>query len=271
MKPSATEKPRAKVPSVAPEKPAPEPASTPPHPSIPLNRRQRLEKAIADNPADVASYVALAELWTGEGRHSEAERILTRALAASGGDLKVRELLENAQIRRARAQLAIAENRAVTFKTAEAAELAAKLRADLNRLELEVFDARCQRYPEEPGLKYELGVRLKRAGNYTEAINYLTQGQADPRHRAAATLELGECFQQLRQYTKALEHYVTAAGSAEEDPERRKLALYRAGVLAHGLKDAASAVKYLSQLVEMDAQYKDAADRLDKARQIGHK
>jgi tetratricopeptide (TPR) repeat protein len=250
----------------------PPPLSAPEAPAtIPLNRRQRLEKAIVDNPADIPSYVALAELWTTEGRHAEAEKVLARALAASGGDLKVRELLENAQIRRARAQLAIADNRAATFKTAEAAELAAKLRSDLNRLELEVFDARCQRYPGDHGLKYELGVRLKRAGNHTEAINYLTQGQADPPHRAAATLELGECYQHLRQYAKALESYASAAELAEEDPERKKLALYRAGVLAQGLRDQAGAVKYLTELAEMDPGYKDAAGRLDKARQIGHK
>ena len=47
--------------------------------------------------------------------------------------------------------------------------------------------------------------------------------------------------------------------------------LYRAGVLAHGLKDAATAVRHLAELVKIDPEFRDAAARLDKSRRIGHK
>jgi tetratricopeptide (TPR) repeat protein len=239
--------------------------------TIRLNPRQKLEKAISDNPTHIPSYLALAELHTNEGRYPDAVKVLTRALAQSDDDLKIRELLEMAQIRRGRAQLIAAEKKAVSLQTPQATEGVKKLRSELNQLELEIYQSRCQRHPEDTGLKYELGVRLKRTGNYSEAVGYLSQAQADPKHQAAATLELGECYQQMRQYTKALECYAGAADHAEEDSERKKLALYRAGVLAHGLKEAATAVRHLTELVKIDPDFRDAAARLDKSRRIGHK
>jgi hypothetical protein len=46
------------------------------------------------------------------------------------------------------------------------------------------------------------------------------------------------------------------------------LALYRGGVLAAALKKFENAEKYLTELVEKVPDYKDAAARLDKVRQI---
>ena len=40
--------------------------------------------------------------------------------------------------------------------------------------------------------------------------------------------------------------------------------MYRAGVLATGLKDPLRAKKWLSKLVELDPGYRDASERLDK-------
>ena len=58
----------------------------------------------------------------------------------------------------------------------------------------------------------------------------------------------------------------SAAVAASEDaqPETKKLALYRAGVLALELNDRERAEKYLTQLAAMDFGYRDVAERLDK-------
>jgi hypothetical protein len=46
--------------------------------------------------------------------------------------------------------------------------------------------------------------------------------------------------------------------------DTRKLAFYRAGVLAAELGDRDKAEKYLTQLAGIDFGYRDVADRLDK-------
>jgi len=81
----------------------------------------------------------------------------------------------------------------------------------------------------------------------------------------AVSLELGECFQKIKQYQLAMTNYQTAVELVtEREPELRKRALYRAGVLATGLGDVDNARKYLSILAGLDFGYRDVAQRLDK-------
>ena len=79
------------------------------------------------------------------------------------------------------------------------------------------------------------------------------------------SLELGECFQKIKQYQLAMQNYQTAVETlTDREMELRKRALYRAGVLASGLDDVDSARKYLSMLAGLDFGYRDVAQRLDK-------
>ena len=75
-------------------------------------------------------------------------------------------------------------------------------------------------------------------------------------------------MQQLKQYAKALECYVRAAEASGEDADCRKLAHYRAGVLATGMRDLDGAEGHFLKLAELDPAYKDVSDRLDKVRRI---
>ncbi|MCK4684393.1 MAG: hypothetical protein KAT44_05500, partial [Pirellulales bacterium] len=68
-----------------------------------------------------------------------------------------------------------------------------------------------------------------------------------------------------KQYPLAMRNYQTAVESLEDrEVELRKRALYRAGVLAAALKDKDGAVKFLSNLAEIDFGYRDVAERLKK-------
>jgi tetratricopeptide (TPR) repeat protein len=78
-------------------------------------------------------------------------------------------------------------------------------------------------------------------------------------------LELGECFQRIEQYKLALSHYEQAIEACDPaDVETMKLGLYRAGVLATGLRELDRAEKRLQELAGMDFGYRDVSDRLDK-------
>jgi tetratricopeptide (TPR) repeat protein len=134
----------------------------------------------------------------------------------------------------------------------------------VNRQELAVYASRSQRYPEDLALRFELGVRLRRDANYREAISAFDAARQDPARRALATLEMGECYQQLKQYAKALKCYQSAADDGDAGSDVKNLALYRGGVLAAALKNVETAREMLAELVENDPTYRDAASRLDK-------
>jgi tetratricopeptide (TPR) repeat protein len=237
----------------------------PEQPAAPGGRAGELRQAIAKNPADIDSRLELADVLERDGSVDEAERILNEALAASGNELKVREHLEDRQLRWGKHRVMIAEKRLATEDTPEHRATAEKLRAAQIRQEIDVFKARCDRYPENLTWKYELAMRLKAAGNYTEAIRQFQESMKDTRRRGAVALELGECFQKIKQYQLAMQNYQAAVDAiTDRELELRKRALYRAGVLAAGLDDLDSARKYLSILAGLDFGYRDVAQRLDK-------
>ena len=234
-------------------------------PQIKLNSRQTLEKAIDESPTDVDNYLQLAELHTKERRYGDAEKVLAKAIEAIGPSLKLESSHEDAQIRSAKARVAIAEQRAAGQKTEESKELVGKLRDELNRLELDIYQKRCKRYPDRLRYRYDLALRLRRAGNYLEAIKSYDEARKDPNCLVAATLEMGECWQQLKQYSKAMKCYEAAIEkSTELDGDRQKLSLYRGAVLAAALKKPEDAKGWLKELLKLDPDFKDAAARLDK-------
>ena len=101
-----------------------------------------MEQTIVNSPTDIDSYLELAQLHIDEDRLGEATHVLSKALAASGNSLKIQERLEDVEILRKRQQLTIAERRAESEDIPPNHELVARLRDDLNRMELEVFDRR---------------------------------------------------------------------------------------------------------------------------------
>ena len=229
------------------------------------DRRSALLAAIAKNPATIEPYLELADLVERDGTVEEAQKVLSKALAASGNDLKVREHIEDRQLRWTRHRLQLAEKRLAEEDTAGNRQAVEQLRAAQLKYEIEVYSARTVRYPENVSWKYELAMRLKAAGNHAEAIRHFQDVLQDARRKGAVALELGECFQKIRQYPLAMRNYQTAVDSlTDREQDLRKRALYRAGVLAAGLDDIDSARKYLSALAELDFGYRDVAQRLDK-------
>lgn len=230
-----------------------------------LTREQQLERAIGKNPQDINNYVELADMHTNNDRFADAEKVLARALEIAGGDLAIRERLEDTQVRRLRAEAETAKADVLAKGGAEAKEALKRKSVELNRVEMEIFRNRSERSPNNMRLKYELGVRLKRAGKINEAIQYLQAARGDSKLKGEAHLELGECFQLIKQHKLAMSNYQTALESLfERDLERRKLVLYRAGTLSFEMQDVDGSEKYLNELASLDFAFKDVAKWLEK-------
>jgi tetratricopeptide (TPR) repeat protein len=231
---------------------------------------QQLEKKIAKDPTNISLYLELADLYLKDENFNEAEAVLKRALEASGGSLEVREYLEDVELRHARNQVLIAEKQAMTEKTDEAVELCNRMKTELNSKELEIYRNRCERYPTNMGYKYELGVRLYRGKNYQEGIRVLQEARSDPKRKGMVLFYLGVCFEAIKQYKLALSHYEESLEHiSDRELESRKLAMYRAGVVAMDrVKDYEKAEKHLSAVAGLDFSYKDIGDRLDKLQKL---
>lgn len=258
--------------SAADESPAPQ------RREIQLTPVQRLERAISLEPTLVENYLELAEIYISEQKFADAHRVIQRGQQAAPGALDLVEKAAQLEIRQCKHQLRIAEKRAAKEDTPAARELVDQLKQNLLRIELQAAHAQADRYPEDLQAKFTLAMALKRLGNYRQAADQFQAAREHPDQQVVATLELGECLQHLKQYVKALHCYQRAAEKAdraasdrEDSADWQKLALYRAGVLAMGLKDWPVATSTLEQLVQLDAGYRDAAARLDKVRSMSDK
>ncbi|MEM6331395.1 MAG: hypothetical protein AAF790_14270, partial [Planctomycetota bacterium] len=237
-------------------------------------KRQRLEAAIAADPSTPEPFIELADLFIGHERWQDAERWLTKGLAAArdpGSTL--RGALEGMCVQRAQRQVDVARGRVEAAggdakKHAEAKKLLTRMVDQANRVELEVYTARVGRSPGDARLQLELGLRQKRLGMHREAIKSFQAARADARRLAETQVLLGESFQHIEQYKLALSSYEAAVeatkASGAGDEAVRKLALYRAGVLATGMKDLDRAEQRLTELAALDFSYRDVAARLDK-------
>ncbi|MEW4454034.1 hypothetical protein AB1L30_15280 [Bremerella sp. JC817] len=235
---------------------------------IELNEKQKLKAKIEADPDSQENYMKLIDLWCDEGKFFEADKVIKEAFSHFGESMELIEKREDVSIRKARHRYRMAEQQAAENATPQVLELVETAKNDLSRLELDVYNKRSERHPGDVSLKYELALRLKRVGNFEEAEKLFDEVcEADEKLLAICYLGKGECLQARKKYVTAMEIYEEALNYADNlSSERLKLLLYRAGVLAQGLKEWTSATAYLKRLQKMDADYKDVSRRLDKLR-----
>ncbi len=232
---------------------------------------EELRAAIEAHPNDPTHYVRLADFYADAGRLQDAERSLKKALqVAGGGDLSILEKLEDVHLLRMTERARIAQRRAARQTSPAAQKVAEEALRDANQADVQVYSARAERSPGDAKLQYELGIRLKRVGDHRKAVGPLQAARADSKRRAEAELHLGECFQHIEQHSLAMRSYEASisASSDGEWTELRKLALYRAGVLAMGLRQLDAAQQHLTDLASADFGYRDVSERLDKLSRI---
>ena len=159
------------------------------------------------------------------------------------------------------------------------------MKAELNSQEMEIYRVRAERYPTNLGLRFELGLRLKRAGQYNDAIKCYQEALGDAKRKAQTHMELGECFQQIKQYKLAMTNYeASVEATSQRDVDQRKMALYRTGKLALGLAEKYQAAensqakdeferaeKYLNELAGLEFGFKDVPQLLDKIVKLRNK
>jgi tetratricopeptide (TPR) repeat protein len=226
---------------------------------------QRLLRDIKRNPQHLPTYVQLANSYLGEKQYDKAEEILQKAYEVSGGDAEMLERLEDAQLTGMRYRLSELRRRAQETGSRDLKIEHNQLVAAIKAKDLEIYQHRCERFPNNLAFRYELGRRYQQAGSHKEAIVEFQQAKNDPRYKGLCNLALGQCFQEINQNRLALNHYEGAVEDlTDRNPEERKLALYLGGKLAMAMNNLDAASRFLTKLAELDFSYKDVSDLLDE-------
>jgi tetratricopeptide (TPR) repeat protein len=225
-----------------------------------------MERAVRKDPTNKDNLLKLADLYRREARLEDAEASLQKALEASGGNINIREVLEDVQLELMAKAVTIAKEQ---FRAAPTDEVkkqrAVALAAELLNREVEVFSARTERYPQDMRLKFELATRFMKQQKWQAAIPLLQQSRSDPRVKGESLVNLGKCFAYDKKAQLARRQFEAAIPEInhESQPDLYKDLFYSLGRLCEELQDKQAAEEYYQKVLEVDYTYRDAVKRLD--------
>jgi tetratricopeptide (TPR) repeat protein len=224
--------------------------------------RTRLE---ADK-SNVNAYMQLAALYRRVGLLDQARAVLNEGLPPTGNAFELALELADLDIEPFRQNLAVTEEKLRDAPNdEELRRIRLRLRKEVNTRELDFYRQKADRFPTELGLRFEVGVRLLRAGQYDEAIQMLQASRSDPRFRWQSMLWLGHCFKARNNWRLAQRNFEDALQTLPVgETAARKDLLF---LLAQGFADEGDltrAVDMGHELANMDFSFRDIGKLLDE-------
>lgn len=226
-----------------------------------------LKHAIRKDPANKDNYLKLAAIQRRSGKLEEAKESLQKALDASGGDISIREQMEDVELDMMRASVQAAKEAYLADKdNAEKKQHYSQMATELMRREISVYGERVLRYPADSRLKFELAKRYITAKKHEEAIPLLQQSRGDNRIKGEVFLLLGKCFIIKKEYSLAKRQLEQAIPELNYDdfPEQFKESHYYLGRVHEQLKDVNAAITSYQEVLAVDYNYQDIRERIQK-------
>jgi tetratricopeptide (TPR) repeat protein len=225
-----------------------------------------LRARIEADPTNANAYLHLASVCRKMDHLDEAREVLLQGLPATGHAFELTVELADLEIEAFRRDLAITEEKlrgAPGNEQLEAIRL--QLMKEINSRELELFRKKADRYPTEMAHRFELGVRLLRAGQVDEAIRELQAARSDPRHHWRSLLYLAYCFKTRSNWRLARRNFEECLQNLPSTEESvRKEVLFQ---LAQGSAEAGdlnTAIDLAHDLANLDFSYRDIGRLLDE-------
>jgi Flp pilus assembly protein TadD len=252
--------------SPPPEEPSPEPEPFGPVSDRTANEVARLRARIEADPTNPNPYLQLAWLYRRAGQLDQAREVLHQGLGPTAHYFELTLELADVEIEPFRRNLAIAEEKLKRVPAdEETRRVRIRLLKEINTREMDLYRQRADRYPTEMGHRFELGIRLLRAGQIDEAIRELQTARSDPRHHWRALMYLGHCFKARNNWRLARRNFEEALQNVppHEDAARKEIMFQLAQGCAEA-NDLASAVDIGHELANLDFAYRDIGRLLDE-------
>jgi len=139
--------------------------------------------------------------------------------------------------------------------------------AERSQIEVLISESRerVDRNPTDNELRYELGSRLFRAGQFREAIQHLQQAKRSPNLRIKVMNLLGQCYERMNMTDLAASQFEEAIAELQVMDETKKELLYNLGLLYEKLENLPKYLASLKQIYAVDYGYRDVAERVERS------
>lgn len=220
---------------------------------------------IKQNPKNANAYLQLANLYRKAEQFDKAREILTEGLGPTGNSFDITQELLDLDIEPFRRDLAIAEEQLRLEPGAvDLQRIRAKLAKEVNARELDFYRRRSDRFPTDMAARFEMGLRLLRAGQTDEAIKELQAVRNDPRHHGKAVFYLGMCFKSRNNWRLAQRNLEEALEHLGDHDSLRKETMF---LLANGYAESGEidrAIDLGCELANLDYNYNGIGNLLEE-------
>ncbi len=224
-----------------------------------------LERAVRKDPKNKDNYLKLADFLRREGSLEKTAEALEKALEVSGGEIKIREQLEDVQLDIMRRAVGFAREEAVADPENKFTERKYKdAKRELMEREIEIYSSRIEHYPQDMTLKFDLALLYMRDKRHQLAIPLLQKSRGDARRKVDSLINLGKCFIYEKQYPLSRRQFETAVPECKSD-DNLDVFLdlhYHLGRVCEEMKDKDAAIRSYQTVLEYDYDYKDNRERL---------
>lgn len=250
--------------------PTPSPSAQPEAPKPVADRLSQETKPwrtrLEGDPTDVNSYLQLALVYRRSGHLEDALKTLREGLQATNNAHDLMMELVDVEVEPFRRDLDVTNEKLKTRpQDEELKKVRSRLLKEINTRELDLYRQKSDRYPTEHSHRYELGVRLMRAGQVDEAIRELQIARSDPRNKWKALQYLGHCFKARHNWRLAQRNFEEALEglpAGEEAP--RKEIMFQLALGAAEAGDLPKAIDTGMELANLDFSYRDIGRLLDE-------
>ena len=268
---AAEEGPRSNTSLKRPSSPATEkPAAAEREEGSPAERRVSrevvtLQARIDADPTNAQNYLQLAALLRRAGLIDQARAVLNKGSGPTGNDFELNAELADLEIEPFRQNLAITEERLTDKPDEELRRIRIRLLKEINSREMDLFRQKAERFPSDLSYRFEMGVRLLRAGQIDESIRELQAARSDPRLHWRCLLYLGHCFKSRNNWRLARRNFEEALKEMPpgEDAARKDLYFQLAQGCAE-TGDLVDAINFGNELANLDFAFHDIGQLLDE-------
>lgn len=227
---------------------------------------QELKSSIEKEPTVANHYLQLATFYRRTGRVEEATELLKQGLSATGNDFDISMELANLEVEPFRQNLSLTEERLkANADDEELTKIRIRLLKEINTRELDICRQKADRFPNELSHRFELGLRLLRAGQVDEAIKELQLARSEKRFYWKSTFYLGHCFRGRNNWRLAKKNYEEALENLpQNEVDARKEILFQLANGAAQQGEFAEAVEKGYELADLEFSYKNIGQLLDE-------
>lgn len=212
---------------------------------------------IAREPKNINYYRALARIFLQNKRFDEALEVFDGARKVNPADPELDRNWADTKVRAYEAQID-------ALKAQGKEDEAFALEEEKEQFRFDDLSRRVEAYPNDLGLRYELGVMYYQYDYHDEAISQFQLAQKSPKHRLEALYYLACCFKAKGQPDMAVMQLEAANSQLQVMDDLKKHVIYTLGQIAEEAGDNEKAFNYYKDVYAADIGFEDIGERMQR-------